>query len=146
MLVRWVLSSCGSILWKRTDLPETGLGQDSDVILGMIEKCDLSKGSTRAMDNFFTTLPLLDKLTDMSMYGVVPSKKTGCKERLLRKSCTLKGNQGNIWLHIWWKQFACCLERQQSCHSCHQLFVAKSSFLNKALVESWEKACRHTDA
>ena len=55
---------------KDADLPETGLGQCSDVVLGMIEKCDLTKGSTVAMDNFFTTLPLLDKLTDMAVYGV----------------------------------------------------------------------------
>ena len=70
ILVRWVPSSCGTILWKDTDLPETGLGQGSDVVLGMIEKCDLPDGSTMAMGNFFATLPLLDKLMDMGMYGV----------------------------------------------------------------------------
>ena len=55
---------------KDTNLLETGLGQGSDVVLCMIEKCNLTKGYTVAMDNFFTTLPLLDKLTDMGMYGV----------------------------------------------------------------------------
>ena len=55
---------------KDTDFPETGLGQGSDVVLVMIEKFDLTKGSTVAMDIFFTTLLLLDKLTNMSMYGV----------------------------------------------------------------------------
>ena len=67
---------------KDTDLQENGLGQGPDVVLGMIEKCDLTKVSTVAMDNFFNTLTLLDKLTDMGMYGVVPSEKTGCKEHL----------------------------------------------------------------
>ena len=94
MLVRWVLSSCGSILWKRTDLPETGLGQDSDVILGMIEKCDLSKGSTRAMDNFFTTLPLLDKLTDMSMYGVGTIQENRLQGAPLQKKLHFKRKPG----------------------------------------------------
>ena len=55
---------------KDTYLSETGLGQGSDLVLGMIEKCDLTKGSAVSMDNFFTMLPLLNKLTDMSMYGV----------------------------------------------------------------------------
>ena len=51
-------------------MPETRLGQGSDVILGMIEKCDLTKWSTEAMNKFFTTLPVLYKLTNMGMYGV----------------------------------------------------------------------------
>ena len=59
-------SYCG----KDTDLPETGLGQGFDVALGMTEKCDLTKGSTVTMDNLLTTLPLLDKLADMGIYGV----------------------------------------------------------------------------
>ena len=53
---------------KDTNLLETSIWQGSDVVLGMIEKCDLTKGSTVAMDNFFTTLLLLDKLMDMGMY------------------------------------------------------------------------------
>ena len=36
----------------------------------MTVKCDLTKGSTVTMDNFLSMLPLLDKLTDMGMYGV----------------------------------------------------------------------------
>ena len=72
-------------------------------------------------------------------------RKQAARSTSQEKSWTLKGNQENIWLHIWWKQFACSLERQQSCHCCPQLFIAKSSFVNKALVESWGKACRHTN-
>ena len=55
---------------KDTNLPDTGLDQGSDVFSGMIEKCNLTKGSTVAMGNFFTTFSLLDKLTDMVMYEV----------------------------------------------------------------------------
>ena len=36
----------------------------------MTVKCDLTKGSTVTMDSFLSMLPLLDKLTDMGMYGV----------------------------------------------------------------------------
>ena len=36
----------------------------------MIEKSDLTKGYSVEMDNFFSTLALLDKLTDIGMYGV----------------------------------------------------------------------------
>ena len=55
---------------KYTNLPEARLGQSPDVVLGMIEKCNLTKGYTVAMDNFFTMFPLLNKLTDMGMYGM----------------------------------------------------------------------------
>ena len=56
----WCLcSSDGYLLYaepycgKGTSLSETSIWQGSDVVLGMIEKCDLTKGSTVAMDNFF---------------------------------------------------------------------------------------------
>ena len=55
---------------KDTDLPETELQQESDVVLGMIEKCDLTKGSTVAMDWTWVCMEW------------VPSEKTGCKEHL----------------------------------------------------------------
>ena len=78
---------------KDTDLPETGLGQGSDVVLGMIEKCDLTEGSTVstvAMDNFFTTLPLLDKLTDMGMYGVGTIRENRLHGAPLKKKAALQ--------------------------------------------------------
>ena len=43
-----------------TDLPDTGLGQGADVVLGLIEKCKVKVGSTVTFDNLFTSLPLLD--------------------------------------------------------------------------------------
>ena len=75
---------------KDTNLPEIGLRQGSDVVLGMIEKCDLTKGSTMAMDNFFTTLPLLDKLTDMGMYGVGTIRENRLHGAPLKKKAALQ--------------------------------------------------------
>jgi len=57
---------CGS----HTDLPTTGMGQGSDVVLGLIEKSQvLNQGCTVTFDNLFTSLPLLDKLTEMGIGG-----------------------------------------------------------------------------
>ena len=75
---------------KDTDLPETGLGQGSDVAFGMIEKCDLTKGSTLAVENVFTTLPLLDKLTDMSMSGVSTIRESRLQGAPLKKKAALQ--------------------------------------------------------
>ena len=75
---------------KDTNLPEIGLRQGSDVVLGMIEKYDLTKGSTMAMDNFFTTLPLLDKLTDMGMYGVGTIRENRLHGAPLKKKAALQ--------------------------------------------------------
>ena len=55
----------------------------------MTEKCDLTKGSTVAMDNFFSTLPLLDKLTDMSMYGVGTIRENRLQGAPLKKKAAL---------------------------------------------------------
>ena len=73
------------------------LRQGSDVDLGMIEKLDLTKVSTVALDNFFTTLPLFDKLTDMGMYGVGTIRENkAARSTSKEKSCTSIGNQGSI--------------------------------------------------
>ena len=40
---------------KDTNFPETRVGQGFDLVLGMTEKFDLTKGSVVAMDNYFTT-------------------------------------------------------------------------------------------
>lgn len=45
---------------------------------------------------------------------------------LMEKNCLLSGEN--------------CLK--QNCHCCHHLFVAKSSFVKKAFVGSWEKELR----
>ena len=50
-----------------TDLPDTGLGQGADVVLGLIEKCKVKAGSNVTFDNLFTSLPLLDELTELGI-------------------------------------------------------------------------------
>ena len=63
----------------------------------MTEKCDLTKGSPVAMDNVFSTLPLLDKLTDMGLYGVGTIRENRLQGAPLKKKLHLKRkNQGNI--------------------------------------------------
>ena len=48
-----------------SDWSDTGLGQGADVVLGLIEKCKVKAGSTVTFDNLFTSLPLLDELTEL---------------------------------------------------------------------------------
>ena len=55
---------CGS----NNDLQETRLGQGPDVVLSLIDKFKLKKGSTVTMDNLFTPASLLDKLTELGIY------------------------------------------------------------------------------
>ena len=50
-----------------TDLTDTGLGQGADVVLGLIEKCEVKAGSTVTFDNLFTSLLLLDELTELGI-------------------------------------------------------------------------------
>ena len=56
----------------------------------MIEKCHLTKGYTVAMDNLFTTLPLLDKLTDMGMYGVGTIRENRLQGASLKKKAAFQ--------------------------------------------------------
>ena len=48
-------------------MPDTGLGQGADVVLALIEKCEVKAGSTVTFDNLFTSLPLLDELTELGI-------------------------------------------------------------------------------
>ena len=45
----------------------TGLSQDADVVLSLIENCEEKAGSTIAFDNLFTSLPLLDELIGLGI-------------------------------------------------------------------------------
>ena len=53
-----------------TDLPDTGLGQGADVVLGLIEKCEVKAGSTVTFDNLLTSLPLLNELTELGIVAL----------------------------------------------------------------------------
>ena len=48
-----------------TDLPDTRLGQGADIVLGLMEKCEVKAGSTVTSDNLLISLPLLDELTEL---------------------------------------------------------------------------------
>ena len=48
-------------------MEDTGLGQGADVVLGLIEKCEVKAASTVTFDNLFTLLPLLDELTKLGI-------------------------------------------------------------------------------
>ena len=104
-------------------MPETRLGQGSDVVLGMIEKCDLTKGSTVA---------------DIGMYGVGTIQENRLQEPPLKIKAALQKETRGIFdntydgnnLLVAWR------DNKVVIHRCHQLFVTKFSFVNKALVES----------
>ena len=48
-------------------MPDTGLGQGANVVLGLFEKCQVKAGSTVTFHNMFTSLPLLDELTELQI-------------------------------------------------------------------------------
>ena len=71
----WCLTSTEGYLFHTepycgTKLKDIGLGQGADVVLGLIEKCNLSSGCTLTFDNLFTSLPLLDKLSKRCKGGL----------------------------------------------------------------------------
>ena len=48
-------------------MPGTGLDQGADVVLSLIGKCEVKAGSTVTFDHLFTSLPLLDELTELGI-------------------------------------------------------------------------------
>ena len=52
------------------------LSQGADVVLGLIEKYEVKAGSTVTFDNLFTSLPLLDELTELEIdaFGTLQQK------------------------------------------------------------------------
>ena len=43
------------------------MGHGADVVLSVIEKCEVKAGSTVTFDNLFISLPLLDELTELGI-------------------------------------------------------------------------------
>ena len=73
----WCLASSDGYLFHAepycgsdTKLRDTGLGQGGDVVLSLIEKCNLQSGSCVTFDNLFTSLPLLDMLSELGIGGL----------------------------------------------------------------------------
>ena len=58
-------------------LPDTGLGQGADVVLGFVEKCEVKAGSAVTFDNLFTSLPLSDELAERGIgtLGTLPHSR-----------------------------------------------------------------------
>ena len=94
-----------------TDLPDTDLSQGANVVLGLIEKCEVKAGSTVTFDNLFTSIPLLDELIELEVdaFGTlwqkrfngasVANKTTQAKKP--RGSCDFATNGNNLgvpWL------------------------------------------------
>ena len=56
---------CGS----HTHLPDYDLGQGPNVVLGLVEAAEVPPGGKIYFDNLFTSLPLLDKLSEKGIGG-----------------------------------------------------------------------------
>ena len=72
----WIMAlSCGYILHcepycgKDTKIEDRGLGQGSNVVLDLLEKCNLPQGSQVFFDNLFTSVPLLGELSERGIGG-----------------------------------------------------------------------------
>ena len=50
-----------------TNITDAGLGQGPNVVLDLVEKSSLTKGSLVYMDNLFTSFPLLDRMSGMGL-------------------------------------------------------------------------------
>lgn len=75
---------CGS----STDIADVGFGQGGNVVMSLVNKCDLLPGTRIYFDNLFTSVPLLDELTKMQLGGtgtlrrnrITPSMKLPTKQ------------------------------------------------------------------
>ena len=95
------------------------------------------------MGNFFATLPLLDKLTDMGMYRVGTTWGNRLQGAPLEKKAALQKETRGTFDYIWWKQFARCLERETKV----VIVVTNSLPLNPvSSTKRWSKAeKKHVD-
>ncbi|XP_050497402.1 piggyBac transposable element-derived protein 3-like [Diabrotica virgifera virgifera] len=65
---------CGS----STRLPQTGLGQGGDVVIGLIDHMQLKKGHRLYFDNLFTSVALLQELSSREIGGTGTLRKNRC--------------------------------------------------------------------
>ena len=74
-------------------MPDTYLGQGADVVLGLIEKREVKAKAIVSFDNLFTSLLLLDELTELGI-GALGNLRQNCfhgtqvanKTKLAKKS------------------------------------------------------------
>ena len=89
-----------------------GLGQGAYVVSGLIEKCEVKAGSTVISGNLFTSLPLLDELTELGIcalgtlrqdhfHGALVANKTTLAKKPCRASYDFATDGKNLvapWL------------------------------------------------
>ena len=89
-----------------------GLGQGAYVVYGLIEKCEVKAGSTVTSGNLFTSLPLLDELTELGIcalgtlrqdhfHGALVANKTTLAKKPCRASYDFATDGKNLvasWL------------------------------------------------
>ena len=89
----WRLASTDKLLFLAepccgadTKLSNTGLDRGVDVVLGLVEKGNLSSGSSVTFENLVTSFPLLDELSKCGIGGLVTIRKNHLKnEAVLSK-------------------------------------------------------------
>ena len=59
--MNWSFSN-RKILDEPSTVPDTGLGQGGDVVIGLVEHSDIPNGSKLYFDTLFTSLQLLEEL------------------------------------------------------------------------------------
>ena len=77
-LIRRISPSCRTILWSKHWFPDTCLGQGADVVLGLIEKCEVKDGSTVTFDNLFTSFPLLHEPNELGIGALSTLPQNRC--------------------------------------------------------------------
>ena len=71
-----------------------GLGQGAYVVSGLIEKCEVKAGSTVISGNLFTSLPLLDELTELGIGALGTLRQDDFHGALVANKTTLAKKPG----------------------------------------------------
>ena len=100
----WCLASTDGYLFHAepycgadTKLSDTDLGQGADVVLGLIEKCSLSSGSSVTFDNFFTSFPLLDDLSKRGIGGLGTIRKNRLENAAIPSKQAMKKTEKGFY-------------------------------------------------
>ena len=80
-----------------TNIAENRLGQGPDVVLVLIDKCKLPKQSIALFDNLFTTLPLLNKLSEDSISGLGTIRENTLQGGPLMKKSDLQKKKSQVY-------------------------------------------------
>ena len=62
-----------------TNFVDTGLGLGANAVLGLISKYNVPMGSRIFFDNWFTSLNLLDRLTEIQINGIGTIRQDRCR-------------------------------------------------------------------